>query len=53
MTLRLCGRYSLARFDSLIVAAALEGGCSILYSEDLHYGLRIGDLRIENPFRQH
>jgi predicted nucleic acid-binding protein len=34
----------------LIVAAALEGGCSLLYSEDLQSGRNFGDLRIENPF---
>ena len=48
--LRLSGRYRLAWYDSLILAAALEGGCSVLYSEDLQHGLRIGELRVENPF---
>jgi predicted nucleic acid-binding protein len=37
-------------YDSLIVAAALRAGCSILYSEDLHHGQTIERLRIENPF---
>jgi predicted nucleic acid-binding protein len=37
--------------DALIVAAALEGECSILYSEDLHSGQVIeGRLTIRNPF---
>jgi len=49
--LRLSGRYGLAWYDALIVAAALEGQCKILYSEDFQHGLRIGELRIENPFR--
>jgi predicted nucleic acid-binding protein len=48
--LRLCDRHSLGWYDSLIVAAALECHCSILYSEDLQHGLRIGELRVENPF---
>lgn len=48
--LRLSGRYGLAWYDALIVAGAIEGRCSILYSEDLQHGLRIGELRIENPF---
>jgi predicted nucleic acid-binding protein len=30
--------------------AAIEGGCAKLYSEDLQDGLRIGNLKIENPF---
>lgn len=37
-------------YDSLIVAAALEGGCKRLLSEDLQHGQRIDTLRIENPF---
>lgn len=48
--LRLTARHRLSWYDSLIVAAATEGGCGILYSEDLQHGQRIGDLRIENPF---
>ncbi len=48
--LRLSDRYRLAWFDSLIVAAAVEGRCSILYSEDLQHGQRFGDLQVENPF---
>ena len=36
--------------DSLIVAAALESGASILYSEDLQHDRSIGHLRIVNPF---
>jgi predicted nucleic acid-binding protein len=37
-------------YDSLIVAAALESGASILYSEDLQHDRSIGHLRIINPF---
>ena len=48
--LRLTARHRLSWYDSLIVAAATEGGCGILYSEDLQHGQRFGDLRIENPF---
>jgi predicted nucleic acid-binding protein len=48
--LRLNGRYRLSWYDSLIVAAAIEAQCSILYSEDLQHGQKIGNLRIENPF---
>jgi len=49
--LRLGARYSLSWYDSLIVASAVEGQCSILYSEDLQHGLHIGDLVIANPFQ--
>jgi predicted nucleic acid-binding protein len=37
-------------YDSLILAAALESGASILYSEDLQHDRSIGHLRIINPF---
>lgn len=37
-------------YDSLIVAAALESGVTILYSEDLQHGRQIGPLLIVNPF---
>ena len=38
-------------YDALIVAAAQQAECSILYSEDMQHGRRIGNLKIENPFR--
>jgi len=37
-------------YDSLVVASALAGGATILYSEDLQHGRSIGPMRIENPF---
>ena len=37
-------------YDSLIVAAALEAGCTRLYTEDLQHGQEIGRLEIQNPF---
>ena len=37
-------------YDSLILAAASEAGCSLLYSEDLQHGRKIGDVEIRNPF---
>ena len=37
-------------YDSLIVAAALQSGASILYSEDMQHGRKIGELEIRNPF---
>jgi predicted nucleic acid-binding protein len=44
-------RYSFSWYDSLIVAAALEAGCDILYSEDMQNSQLIdGRLRIVNPF---
>ena len=37
-------------YDALIIAAALEAGCSTLYSEDLQDGQTVRDLKIVNPF---
>jgi predicted nucleic acid-binding protein len=38
-------------YDALVVSAALESGCTTLYSEDLHDGQTIdGRLNIRNPF---
>lgn len=48
--LRLSSRYPLAWYDSLIVAAALKGGCEVLCSEDLQHGQRFGALEVRNPF---
>ena len=46
----LAERYRYAVYDSLILAAALQAGCNVLYSEDLHDGQRIDRLTIRNPF---
>ena len=44
-------RYLFSFWDSLIVAAALEDECSILYTEDLHHNQSIEKkLIIKNPF---
>lgn len=48
--LRLHEEHRLGWYDSLIVAAALESECEILYCEDLRHGRRFGDLQIKNPF---
>ena len=48
--LRLSERYRLPWYDSLILAAAIEGQCSVLYSEDLQHGQRFDALQVENPF---
>nr|WP_246820537.1 PIN domain-containing protein [Bradyrhizobium iriomotense] len=39
-----------AFYDALIVAAAIEAGCNILYSEDMQHGRSVGGLTIVNPF---
>jgi predicted nucleic acid-binding protein len=49
--LRIKAEYRIGWYDSLIVAAALEANCAILYTEDLQDGSEIETLQIQNPFR--
>lgn len=50
--LQIAERYRFALYDALIIAAALDAGCSTLYTEDLQDGQVINDaLVIRNPFR--
>jgi predicted nucleic acid-binding protein len=45
------GKYDFQVFDGIIVAAALEADCDILYSEDMQNGQVIENtLKIVNPF---
>lgn len=48
--LELAERYSLSVYDAMIVAAALEAGSSVLWSEDMQHSFQIEGLRIMNPF---
>jgi len=48
--LRLTGKHRLSWYDAVIVAAATEAGCALLYSEDMQSGRCFGDLRIGVPF---
>ncbi|MFN7933460.1 MAG: PIN domain-containing protein [Bryobacteraceae bacterium] len=41
---------SLSWWDSLIVSAAIQGGCATLLSEDLQHGRKFRGVRILNPF---
>lgn len=49
--LRIAERYGYSIFDSLVVAAALDGECETLFSEDMRDGQTIERLTIRNPFR--
>ena len=40
----------LSPWDGLIVQAALQGGCTTLFSEDFQAGASFGDLVVLNPF---
>ncbi len=43
-------RWKYSFYNSLIIAAALEAGCSTLYSEDLQHKQKIYSVQIINPF---
>lgn len=46
-------RYAFSFWDSLIVAAALQSGAQILYTEDMQHGLVVdGWLQVVKPFFQ-
>jgi len=42
--------HHLSIFDALLVASALEAGCTTLWSDNLQHGHRIEHLTIRNPF---
>ncbi len=47
----LAERYRLSFYDAAIVSSALLAGCRVLYSEDMHHGLKVDrSLTIRNPF---
>lgn len=48
--LELTRAHSISWYDSLIVAAALEAACRILYTEDLQHGQQFEKVTVRNPF---
>jgi len=49
--IRLKGKYGFQFYDALIIATALEHGCSILFSEDMQHNQIVeNSLKIINPF---
>lgn len=44
-------RFQLSFYDANIVATALISGAQVLWSEDMHSGLLIDGLVIQNPFK--
>lgn len=48
---KIAERYGFSFYDSLIISAAINAGCNLLYSEDLHHNQMIEKkLKIINPF---
>ena len=49
--IRIQERFRLSWYDSLIVSAAQQAGCTILYSEDLQHAQQFGTVTVRDPFR--
>jgi len=50
-TIVLCKKYNFSFWDSMMIAAALDNHCSVIYTEDLNHDQLIEKrLRIVNPF---
>jgi len=45
-------KYKYSFWDSMIIEAAVKGGCSVLLTEDLSAGQRINGVEIKNPFEK-
>ncbi len=43
-------RFQLSFYDANIVASALLSGAEVLFSEDMHSGMLIDGIRVQNPF---
>jgi predicted nucleic acid-binding protein len=50
--LSIAERYGYHIYDALILAAAVDADCDLLYSEDMWDGQTIDSLTIRNPFVQ-
>jgi predicted nucleic acid-binding protein len=43
-------RYQLGFYDALIIQAAIDQECKVIYSEDLQNGMKFGSVKVINPF---
>ncbi len=43
-------KHKLQTYDAIILAAAAEGGCDVLYSEDMQDGFEWNGVLVVNPF---
>jgi predicted nucleic acid-binding protein len=48
--LKLYEQYSLNFYDALIIQAAIDLNCSVIYSEDLQNGTHYRKVKVVNPF---
>lgn len=50
--LKLARTSTLSFYDALIIAAAADAECSVLFTEDMQHGRKFGGVTIQNPFRE-
>ena len=50
--MQIAERHRLSIYDAMIAAAARIAGCKVILSEDMQGGLRLGGMRIRDPFRE-
>ena len=43
-------KHGLQTYDAIILAAAAQGGCDVLYSEDMQHGFEWNGVLVVNPF---
>jgi predicted nucleic acid-binding protein len=48
---QLAEKHGLQTYDAIILAAAAQGGCDILYSEDMQHLFEWNGVMVVNPFR--
>jgi len=48
--IHLCKKHLLSFWDAMVIQTARAADCSLLLSEDLNSGFRLGSLTIQNPF---
>ena len=46
----LAEKHQLQTYDAIILAAAAQGGCDVLYSEDMQHGFEWNGVLVVNPF---
>ncbi len=49
--LNIAAQHNYSYFDSLMLSAALEHNCSVMYTEDMHHTHTLDTLKIQNPFK--
>jgi predicted nucleic acid-binding protein len=47
---QLAADHQLQTYDAIILAAAAQGGCDVLYSEDMQHGFEWNGVLVVNPF---